>query len=106
VIAPASHPDPASRPIRAEARAKLLEGIVKARSWLEELVADPATTMDVIAEREGCSDRFVRQTLNLAFLSPVLVKAAVEGTLPRSCGVSKLADTPFDWQEQMRQALS
>ncbi len=106
VIAPASHPDPASRPIRAEARAKLLEGIVKARSWLEELVADPATTMDVIAEREGCSDRFVRQTLNLAFLSPVLVKAAVEGTLPRSCGVSKLADTPVDWQKQMRQALS
>ena len=59
-----------------------------------------------IAEREGSSERFVRQTLNLAFLSPDLVRAAVDGTLPRGCGVSKLADSPLDWQEQVRQMLA
>ncbi|MBM6595050.1 recombinase family protein [Microvirga pudoricolor] len=106
VIAPTDKPDIVLRPIRSEARAKLLESIVKARAWLDELISTPDTTTDTIAEREGCSERFVRQTLNLAFLSPALVKAAVDGTLPRGCGVSKLADPPLDWREQTKLMLA
>jgi hypothetical protein len=35
------------------------------------------------AIREGCSPRHVNMTISLAFLAPSLVKAAVEGRLPR-----------------------
>jgi hypothetical protein len=66
----------------------------------------PGTSTSTIAERGGCSGRFVRQTLNLAFLSPTPVKATVDGTQPRGRGVSKLADSPLDWQEQVKQMLA
>ena len=89
------------RPIRSGARARLVEGIAKARLWLDELVAGRVTDTQEIAEREGISDRSVRMMLNLAFLSPQLVKAAVEGKLPHGSGISRLFDLPACWNEQV-----
>jgi site-specific DNA recombinase len=40
-------------------------------------------------------------TLSLAFLSPTIVQAAVDGTLPEGHGVSTLRERPVDWQKQM-----
>jgi len=68
----------------------LVEGIARGRLWLKELVAGEMMDTKQIAEREGCSDRFVRMTLSLAFLNPQLVKAAVEGRLPHAAGISTL----------------
>jgi site-specific DNA recombinase len=41
----------------------------------------------------------VRRTfaLSLAFLAPNLVKAAVEGRLPRGIGIERLRDPPTEW---------
>jgi hypothetical protein len=39
-------------------------------------------------------------TLSLAFLDPAIVKAAVEGRLPRGYGVSRLADLPIAFADQ------
>jgi site-specific DNA recombinase len=39
-------------------------------------------------------------TISLAFLAPSLVKAAVEGRLPRGIGVARLFDTPVAWSRQ------
>lgn len=105
VIAPSADvPDmPQRKPIRAEARARLIDAIVKARSWVNELVSDANVTTDLIADREGCSERSVRLTLNLAFLAPDIVQAAINGTLPGGAGLSRLAQLPPDWQEQLRQ---
>ena len=36
----------------------------------------------------------------LAFLAPSLVKAAVEGRLPRGIGVERLRDPPAEWSHQ------
>ncbi len=55
---------------------------------------------DQIAAREGCSERSVRQALNLAFLSPEIVKAAVDGTLPHGAGLSRFIDPALDWSAQ------
>jgi site-specific DNA recombinase len=41
-------------------------------------------------------------TLSLAFLAPDIVKAAVDGTLPRGFGVSRLMDLPAGWAAQRR----
>ena len=43
----------------------------------------PSLSVDQIAAREKCSVRKVNMTISLAFLAPDLVKAAVEGRLPR-----------------------
>jgi DNA invertase Pin-like site-specific DNA recombinase len=91
----------ADRPIRIEARRKLLAMIARGRRWLDDILSGP-TDIDAIAAREGISERSARMTLSLAFLAPDIVKAAVEGTLPRGFGVSRLTDLPANWNEQRR----
>jgi site-specific DNA recombinase len=41
-------------------------------------------------------------TLPLAFLAPEIVKAAVEGRLPRGFGLKRLVDLPMAWADQWR----
>jgi site-specific DNA recombinase len=43
-----------------------------------------------------------RGRLSLAFLAPSLVKAAVEGRLPRGIGLARLIDAPAEWDQQHR----
>ena len=50
--------------------------------------------------RSGKTDRSIRMTLSLAFLAPDIVKAAVEGRLPRGYGVKRLVDLPMGWADQ------
>jgi DNA invertase Pin-like site-specific DNA recombinase len=88
------------RPISSETRARLLIAIAKARHWQDDLVTGRAADTKAIAEREGCSERSVRHNLNLAFLSPTLVKSALDGTLPKGAGLTTLVDAPMDWAEQ------
>jgi hypothetical protein len=57
-------------------------------------------TIDGIAAREACSKRHVSMTISLAVLAPNLVKAAVDGRLPRGIGVARLFDAPIAWSRQ------
>jgi hypothetical protein len=97
-------PADGARPIRAEARGRLLAAIAMGRSWLEEILSDQAARLELIAEREGLPERSARSILSLAFLAPDIVKAAVTATLPRGFGFSRLIDLPANWAEQ-RSAL-
>jgi len=90
------------RPIRAEARARLLEGIAKARGWVDEIVSGRVAGTDAIARREGQSERSVRMTLNLAFLSPELVNASYNAHLPHGIGLSHMLALPLEWRDQLR----
>jgi DNA invertase Pin-like site-specific DNA recombinase len=93
-----SHSDP--RPIRAETRAKLVTAIAKGRHWLDELIAGTATNVEQIASAENCTVRQVNMTISLAFLAPNLVRAAIDGRLPRGVGVANLRDAPAAWSLQ------
>jgi site-specific DNA recombinase len=53
-----------------------------------------------LAKREQCSLRQVNLTLSLAFLASQLVKAAVEGRLPRGINIERLRDPDPDWTKQ------
>ena len=90
------------RPIRAETRARLVEGIARARCWLDDLVAGRVKDTRELARLAGRSERSVRMALNLAFLAPEIVRAAVEGTLPDEVGISRLVEAPVAWREQRR----
>ena len=92
------HSDP--RPIRAETRAKLVTAIAKGRHWLDELIAGTVTNVEQIASAENCTVRQVNMTISLAFLAPNLVRAAVDGRLPRGVGVANLRDAPAAWSLQ------
>ena len=89
-----------ARPIRAETRATLVAAIARGRYWLKELVKDATITVESISKRERCSMRQVNMTISLAFLAPNLVKAAIEGRLPRGIGVERLRDAPVEWSCQ------
>jgi site-specific DNA recombinase len=56
--------------------------------------------MQKIAKREKCSVPKINMTISLAFLAPDLVKAAIEGRLPRGMGVARLCDMPAEWSRQ------
>jgi site-specific DNA recombinase len=92
------------RPMRAEARARLLESIAKARLWLDGLIAGRFTSTAEIARHERCSERAVRITLSLAFLAPAIVRAAVEGRLPYGLNTSSFSELPILWEEQLHLA--
>ncbi len=97
--------DEAQRPLRAM-RTKARDGFVRslrdARRWLDELLIDPAQTIESLATREHKSERSIRMTVSLAFISPVLAEAALEGRLPRGFSVKRLTDLPMLWTEQWR----
>jgi hypothetical protein len=93
-----------ARPIRSETRATLVASIARGRAWLDEMIADPKATTESIAKRERCSTRKINKTISLAFLTPYLVKAAIEGKLPHGMGVARLFDLPAEWSRQ-RQVL-
>jgi site-specific DNA recombinase len=89
-----------ARPMRANARAILLDALSDAHRWLDELLSDPCQTLESLALREGKSDRSIRMTLSLAFLAPDIVKAAVEGHLPRGLRLKRVVDLPMAWPSQ------
>jgi site-specific DNA recombinase len=39
-------------------------------------------------------------TISLAFLTPDLVKAAIDGWLPSGMGITRLTDLPAAWSRQ------
>jgi site-specific DNA recombinase len=91
-----------ARPMPANARAILIEALRDAHRWLDELLSDPRLTLESLASWEGRAVRSIRMTLSLAFLAPEIVRAAVEGRLPRGFGLKRLVDLPMAWPDQWR----
>ena len=88
------------RPQHFERRAQLISAIARGRRWLNDVVSGRVTTVAELCAREKCSVRQVNMTISLAFLAPNLLKAAIEGRLPRGIGVERLRDPPTEWGRQ------
>ena len=88
------------RPEHFERRARLVSAIARGRRWLDDVVSGRVTTVVELCAREKCSVRQANMTISLALLAPSLVKAAVEGRLPRGIGVERLRDPPTEWSRQ------
>jgi hypothetical protein len=100
ILVPHGIPKSEVRPTRIERRARLVTAIGRGRRWLDEIVSGSVTDIKQIATRQKCSARQVNMTISLAFLAPDLVRAAVEGRLPRGIGVERLRDAPAEWSRQ------
>jgi len=51
-----------ARPMRANARAILIEALGNAHRWLDELLSDPRQSLESLASREGKTERSIRMT--------------------------------------------
>jgi site-specific DNA recombinase len=84
-----------------EHRNVLLTAIAKARRWVDDLVEGRSTSFAEIAKREGKVERHVRLLAPLAFVSPKIVAAIVDGSVPANLTVTGLAKThAYSWAEQ------
>jgi hypothetical protein len=90
------------RPERAERRVRIVSAIARGRRWLDNIVSGSITDAAQLATRERCSVRQINLTLSLAFLAPQLVKAAVEGRLPRGINIERLRDPDPNWTKQFQ----
>jgi hypothetical protein len=90
-------------PIKPGRRETLLLAIAKARNWIDDLVHGRAASFAVIARREGRAERHIRLLTPLAFLSPRIVSALLDGTAPADLTITKLARAlPHSWAELER----
>jgi site-specific DNA recombinase len=82
---------------------RLISTIVRSQSWLAELRSGRVDSIQALARRDGRSERNIRMMLNLAFLSPDIIAAILDGGLPPTVNATDLAQgLPLDWVEQRR----
>jgi hypothetical protein len=93
-------------PMTPSRRDALLMAIAKARNWIDDLAHGRAASFAAIARREGKVERHIRLLAALAFVSPRIVSALLEGTAPAGLTISALAGAlHWSWAEQERRAL-
>jgi site-specific DNA recombinase len=89
--------------LRQKDQQRLLTTIKRSLSWMDELLSGRVPDLETIAQRDGLSVRGVRLMLNLAFLSPRLIEAALQDRWPAGITASDLAhDLPMNWSDQHR----
>jgi hypothetical protein len=82
---------------------KLVAAILKGRAWWGQLTANTCMTVADLAKAEGVTPGYVDRLLRLAFLSPGIVTAVLEGTAPAGINLERLRDTRCitpSWAEQ------
>jgi site-specific DNA recombinase len=90
-------------PITPSRRDALLMAIAKARNWVDELAHGPLGSFAVLAKREGKLERHIRLLAALAFVSPRIVSALLEGCAPVDLTLTKFVRAlPWSWAEQER----
>ena len=93
-------------PMQPSRREVLLIAIAEARQWVEDIAQGRVASFAEIARRQGKVERHIRLLAPLAFLSPRLVSALLDGTAPGKWTVTRLAHAlPWSWAEQEARLL-
>jgi site-specific DNA recombinase len=71
-------------------------------AWFEELATGRARSLNELAKRDSISRRYIRRLIGLAFLSPELIEAILQGRQAVALTATRLTelDLPLDWTEQ------
>jgi len=82
----------------------LIKALARGRAWFDELVTGRALSLQALAERDGITRRYIRRLVGLAFLSPELLEAILQGRQPVALTATRLTelDLPLDWTEQRK----
>src|SRR3954452_3759730 len=84
------HTPSASPTLKPETRDALLMAIAKARAWIDDLTEHGIASFAEIALREGKVERHIRLLAPLAFVSPKIISAIIDGTVPADLTVPRL----------------
>ena len=78
----------------------LLTALSKAEVWVDQLKA--GLSLSDIADQQNCSESFIRKRIALAFLSPEIKSAILEGRQPVDLSLEKLTRSriPMGWSDQ------
>ena len=83
----------------------LIRGIVRANAWFDGLITGKFKTLRDIANREKLPERYVRRIFELAFLSPDITEAVLDGRQPEDMMLEELVagcGLPLAWPDQGR----
>lgn len=87
--------------------AKLIQAVVRARLWLRALDSGRHTSIEDLAAETGLHPKIVRQNLRLAFLSPDLITAILEGRQPPHLTARAIPQTlPLSWHKQRQMLIN
>jgi len=89
--------------IQAKVDQKLLNTIVRAHKWFNDLVSGRVRNMAEIALQEGIDKSYVSRVMALAFLAPDITESIIAGRQPADLSAEKLIrriDLPLDWEQQ------
>jgi site-specific DNA recombinase len=86
----------------------LIKAIARGRAWFEDLAMGRVRSLQDMAERDGISRRYISRLVGLAFLSPELVDAILQGRQSAELTATRLTelDLPLDWTEQHKMLAS
>jgi hypothetical protein len=86
----------------------LVETIGRGRAWFEELAIGRARALQELAKRDGNSRRYIRRLVGLAFLSPQLVEAILQGRQPVELTAARPTelDLPLGWTKKHKRLAS
>jgi site-specific DNA recombinase len=81
----------------------LIQSIVRAHAWKRALLDGAHASVEMLAEANRLHPKVVRQALRLAFLSPDLTSAILEGTQPKGLSLAQIPKLlPLSWMEHRR----
>ena len=91
---------------KGEPNHALIRAIVTAQAWVEEIKA--GRSVSDILHAQNISEGRIWKRIRLAFLSPKILRAIVDGTTNRDLTIKMLTrhDLPLDWSEQESLFLS
>jgi site-specific DNA recombinase len=82
---------------------KLIQALIRARCWAAALVNNDFVSVEQLAATVKLHPKVVRQNLRLAFLSPDITSAILEGRQPSGLSLTKIPKLlPLPWTEHQR----
>ncbi len=81
----------------------IFKAVARAMAWLKMLDEGKVSSIHDLAATVGLERKYVRYTLRLAFLSPRIIRAIMQGREPDGISLARLRTlTTVDWSEQER----
>ncbi len=87
--------------LQEETRNKsLIQSIVRAHAWVRALNDETFASIELLATSAGLHPKVVRQELRLAFLTPEVTSAILDGRQPAGLSLAQIPKTlPLPWTE-------
>jgi site-specific DNA recombinase len=88
-------------PAESNDQQQLIHTLAQAQLWLEQLLSGEVSSLRMIANSVGLSERYVSRIIRCAFLAPDLVEAILHGAHWPRLSLRKVAQhLPLDRSEQ------